>query len=359
VAAAGAMARIRGPGGLLASAGMSLVAMVVDPLIGPVPEGWDEFVRDQRLLPVWSSRLLRAADWCAQTASSMVLVRESGGGPPVAAFHTRHLGLGHPGRFVQPGRIPVASLTECRTAPATTEAGLAFARATGEPDRAEAVRVFERAIRARAGPGGRAIAYRNLLDRHLPVVPAAGRVKLRVTPRMVLTNQWPDLAGYLASLPGKWRSQLRKIRDTVRTDPSLRFAVAGTIDPAEAGWLAEVVRNRYASRAVPRPPLPAGYFAELGRLPGSRFLTYRDGRGRLVGYSALYDDGQELRLICWGSRGETDGRRGNLYFDQYLRLVELMVGTGRRRLILGPGMQRIKARYGARPEARWALVGLR
>lgn len=343
---------------LVASAPMPLTATLVDPLTEPTPAGWDDFVRAQGLLPVWDSELLRTADWCAQTPSSMVLVQEARSAEPVAAFHVRHLGVGNPTRFVSPGRIPAASVTECRTAPATTGAGLVFAAATGERDRIEAVRVFERAVRGRAGPGGLAMAYRHLLTPDLAVVPSGGRVRLRVSPLMVLYNEWPDLMSYLASLPRKWRSQLAKIHDTVRADRTVRVEVATSIDAGEACWLTEVVRTRYAIRGVRRPPLPSRYFVQLGRLTGARFLTYREPQGRLVGFTAIHDNGDELMLIAWGSRGETDGRRGDLYFDQYLRAIDMMISTGRRRLVLGPAMQRIKERYGARPEPRWGLVGV-
>lgn len=41
-----------------------------------------------------------------------------------------------------------------------------------------------------------------------------------------------------------------------------------------------------------------------------------------------------------------------------MRSVELMVARGRRRLVLGGALPEVKARYGARPEPRWDLVGL-
>jgi hypothetical protein len=337
---------------------MSLIATVVDPLREPAPAGWDRFVVTHQLLPAWEPSLLRAADWSAQPASSMVAVHEPQGADPVAIFHARHLGPVNPARFATPGRVPRVCLTECRTAPVPMEAGMAFAAGTGPADRTEAVRAFERALGRRTGPGGRAIAYRNLQDWQLAVVPTAGRLRIQLSPRMVLRNEWPDLASYLASLPGKWRSQLKRIHETVSTDPAVRVGWSDPVDPAQACWLAEVVRRRHASRLVPRPPLPAGYFERLGRLPGTRFLAYRDERG-VAGFSAAYDNGTDLLLIWWGSREATDGRRRNLYFDQYYRLIELMIATGRRRLILGSGMERLKRRYGAQAEQRWGVVGVR
>jgi hypothetical protein len=338
---------------------MSLVATVVDPLTGQVPPEWDQFADAHRLLPGWYSGVLRAVNWCVPVASSMVIVHEPNGTQPVAMFHARHLGPTNLARLVRPGARPAwASLAECRTAPFPLEPGLAFAAGTGPADRIEAVRRFEQALRRRTGPGGIAITYRNLPEPDLPLVTTGTRVQRRLQPRMVLDNQWSDLPSYLGSLPAKWRSQLRKVSDAVAGDPSLRVELADTIEAGPACWLAEVVRLRYESgRLLPRPPAPAYAIAELAKLPGCRFLTYRDGRGDLLGYSTFYDDGTDLLLIWWGSRSETDGWRRDIYFDQYLRLVQLMIDTGRRRLILGGGMERIKARYGARPQYRWEVIG--
>lgn len=336
---------------------MGLTATLVDPLTDPVPAAWDRFVTTERLLPLWRSQLLRTADWCSQTASSMVLVHEPGAAEPVALFHARHLGAVHPGRFARPGRLPVPTLTEVRTTPVAMGAGLTFAAAAGPAERAEAVRVFEHAIRQHTGWRGVALAYRELEPRHLPAVPTAGRLRLRLGPTLVLHNEWSDLDGYLASLPGKWRSQLRKIHRTIEADPTLRVELVDTLPAGEACWLAQVVRERHLSRAVPRPPLPAGYFGQFAALPGSRFVTYRDAGGRLLAYAAVLEDGDGLVLVWWGSREDTDGARPNLYFDQYLRLVDYLITRGRSRLVMGKGMQQIKQRYGARPEPLWGVVG--
>jgi hypothetical protein len=339
---------------------MSLTATVVDPLTGPPPSGWDQFVAAQRLPPGWYADLITAMDWCATAPSSMALVHDRAGAP-VAAFHARHLGPGRPWRFSTPGRAPVAGLTACVTPPPANDAGIAFAAGTDGHDRREAVRVFERAVRRRARlvrPARPLIGYRGLYEDDLRAVPTGRRITFRLSPQMALTNEWPDVTSYLRSLTKKFRYQVRKVRETVDADRTLRVDPDGAVDPVEACWLAEVVRRRYASRWLPSPPLPTCYFARMARLPGTRLVTYRDGRGRLLAYLALYDDGRDLAMVCWGSRATADGRRTDVYFDQYLRLVDLMIGSGRQRLLMGRGMEQIKGRYGARPLPRWGVVGL-
>lgn len=337
---------------------MTFVATVVDPLTEPPPAGWDVFAAARRLRPGWHSGPVRAIDWCVSVASSLVIVEQTSGSQPVGLFQARHFGLANPARFVDVGRSHQLGLTECRTVPVPLEAGFAFAPDADARDRVEAVRTFEQALRRRTGAGNAGIVYRNLLPEHLPLVAGRGRRRWRLPPRMVLHNQWPDLTSYLASLPKKWRWQLKKIRHEVEADDTVRVELTDTIEPAEACWLAEVIRLRYTPRVPPRPPLSAHAVAQVAGLPGTRFLTYRDRRDRLIGYSTVHDDGTELHLIWWGTRGGADGWRENLYFDQYLRLAELMIDTGRQRLILGGGMTRIKARYGARPEPRWRVIGV-
>jgi hypothetical protein len=326
---------------------MSLVATVADPLTDPAPPAWDAFVTRHRLPALWRWQVLAPADWCAVGTPSMVLVRERSGDEPVALFHARRVGPGGLGSYGRPGRRPWLGLTVCQLN-SSLAPGLAFADGLDRRDRAEACRAFERAARR---PG---LAYRGLADGDLAVVPSAARVRLRLSPVMVLTNRWPDLASYLAGLPRKWRSQLRGIHDGLRADPHLRVEIASSIEPEEACWLAELVVRRYASR--PAPPRPVSYFRQLAALPESRFLTYRTEHGRLLSFVCFLDDGRELVLVWWGTRHRRDGWRPNIYFDQYLRLVELMVASGRHRMVLGCGREDVKARYGAWPQPRWALV---
>lgn len=331
----------------------SLEAIATDPLTHGAPSGWDDFVIAQGLLPDWHSGLLAAVDWCAPAPSSLVLVRDRAGAP-VAAFHARHPGQNNPRRFATPGRTVGIGATVCVNPP-FNDTGAAFADGVDDRDRTEAVRVFERAVRQRSRP---VIAYRGLYREDLAVVPNARRVTFRLYPRMVLGNEWPDRDTYLRSLTRKWRYHLRKLRRAMDADPDLTVAWEHHLDPEQACWLAEVVRARHTSRWLPEPPLPVRYFQQLAGLPGSRFLTYRDGDGRLLAYTAVHDDGRDLLAVCWGSRASTDGRRANLYFDQYLRMVELMVDTGRERLVLGRAWEQIKQRYGAVAQPRWGMVGL-
>lgn len=334
-----------------------MIVEIVDPLREPAPDGWDEFAERQHLASVWHSGPLRAAAWCARTPTSLAMVREARSNEPVAAMHVRYLSPRSPRAFARPGhRSLVGGLAECRTIP-TYDTGLSFADGCDARDRREALRVFERAMARRLGVVGRFLAYRGVRKADLASLPS-GRVRLRDADIMVLTNEWSDLDAYLATLQRNWAKQVSKLRRMI--DADLVTRIGDTVDPDEAGWLAEVVRRRYrgGSRWWP-PPYPARYLRELAGLPGGLVISHRDRSGRLLAFVVCYDDGTDLFSGIWGNRDLNDGGQRHLYFVNLQLQVELMITRGRRRLVLGAGMPDLKARYGARPDPRWAVLGLR
>lgn len=331
--------------------GMGLTATLVNPLSMAVPAAWDEFVERERLMPMWRSGVVAAADWCSPHRASMVLVHRDPREAPVALFHAEHPGLRRR-RFAPPVPAGRRAIVICRLPASTNGAGVAFAAGSPPDEKRQAVRAFERAFGR-----GLPIAYRELTSDDLPIVARAGRIRMPLGPRMSLSNEWGDLEEYLRSLPTKWRSQLRKIRHTVAGDAGVTCASEPRVDAAEAAWLLEVVRARHGNPA--RPPKPARYLDELMDHPAVDVLAYRDTRGRLLGYSLVHDDGERLLLIVWGARRLTDGGRRDLYFDQYLRLVDRMIRGGRKSLVLGKGMTGIKARFGAVPVPLWGVAGWR
>lgn len=322
----------------------------------PVPAAWNDFAERERLLPMWRSEVLAAADWCGTGRASMVLVRArdtgGAGAAPIALFHAEHPGVRR-GRFARPKPVGRRAVAICRLAASTNGAGAAFAAGLSTEEKIAAVRAFERALGR-----GLPIAYREVTTEDLPVLGAGRRLRGPLAPRMSIANGWGDVEEYLRSLNPKWRSQLKKIRRTVAEDPDVRCAVEPRVDAGEAAWLLETVRARYAKRWT-RPPVPARYLDLLMDRPDVVVLAYRGTGGRLLGYSLVHDDGERLLLILWGARRDTDGGRRDLYFDQYLRLVEWMIRDGRRNLVLGKGMTGIKARYGAVPVPLWGLAGWR
>lgn len=337
---------------------MSLAAVEVDPLRAPPPAGWDALVAAERLVVRFDSQLVRVASYCAQGPSSMVLVQDEPSGEPVALFYARHVGARDPRRFARPDRVAPLGITECRITP-MLDTGIAFASELDQASRREAVRVFERAVRRRAGAGAHPIAYRAVSEPLLASVPLAGRRVMRQSGSMVIHNEWSDMAGYLAGLPRRWGNKMSRLYEEVAADSSVRFTVEEAIDPEQACWLADSVRRRRQRGVVPFPTLPASYFARFNAIPDTRYLVYRDRDDRLLAFVTFYDDGRDLHSGIWGYREQEDGGRRDLYFDVHLRQAELLIDRGRQRLLLGVGMEELKARFCARPEPRWGVFGLR
>lgn len=337
---------------------MALVGIEIDPLREPVPDGWTDFVARNRLSVRWDAELLRAVSWCAQAPSSLVMVRDSGSGEAVAVFHARHVGLQDPRRFAAPGRVPALGLIECRISP-MLDAGMAFAEQLDERGRREALSAFERVVHGRAGARARPVTYRSVPEDLLGTVATDGRRIMRQSPVMVLHREWSDLEGYLATLPTRMSGRLGRLYEALEGDESITVEVVDEVEPHEVVWLTDTVRRRRQRGTVPFPPAPSRYFQRLNAIADCRYLVYRDSHGRLLALLTLYDDGMDLHSGIWGYRSEADGGRRNLYFDVYLRQVEMMASLGRRRLLLGAGMEELKARFGARPEHRYGALALR
>jgi hypothetical protein len=330
---------------------MRLTATVVNPLSMAIPAAWDDFVRRERLVPTWRSEVVAAADRCSPYPASLVLVCRGAQPDPVALFHAEHPGLRRH-RFARPEPVRRRAVAVCRLPATTSGAGVAFGAGLSVDEKHQAVRAFERALGR-----GLPVAYRELTADDLPAVARGARLRVPLGPRMALANEWGDTEEYLRSLPAKWRSQLKKIRRTVADDPGVVCTTEARVDAAEAAWLLEVVRARYSGPS--RPPLPARYLDRLMDQPDVDVLAYRDAAGRLLAFSLVHDDGARLLLLLWGARRDTDGGRRNLYFDQYVRLVDRMVHSGRKSLVLGKAMTAIKARFGASPVPLWGVVGWR
>ena len=92
-----------------------------------------------------------------------------------------------------------------------------------------------------------------------------------------------------------------------------------------------------------------------GRNPAS---DQKFGLG-LIAFSVVHDNGDELVHGHWGLEELVLGGRRDLFFDVNLRVVERMIRTGRRRLVLGKAMPDLKAMFGARLEPQFAVFGLR
>lgn len=337
---------------------MTFSVELVDPLVEAVPPEWDGLVEKAGLPAVWRADVLRALAWCVQHPTVLGVVIDPVDGP-VALFHGRALGLpADLRRFVALPARRSLGLLECRLPPTYSLPGHAFADGLDEAGRAGAVSAFERAVRRRLGAATLGVAFRQVSPADLEAF-RPGRMSLAVVPEIVLANRWDDLEGYFAALSPNQRSALRRLRRRVRADETVRVGWEPAIDPAEASRLANAVRRKHRSRHFLSAPIPAPYFAALADAASADYLTYREPGGRLLAYAMLLDDGADLFSTIWGSRDLRDGGRRDLYFDQIPEMVDRMIRTGRRRILLGKGMNDVKLRLGGTESALYLVASVR
>jgi len=319
---------------------MPLTADVLD-AYEPVPEEWDRFALEQRLIRAWDAAAFAAmADHPRRVW--LALVRD--GTWPVAAFAGRLLGPTTAGRVL-------AGPLECKL-PLVGAPGFAFAAGLDQADRRAAVAAFERALFRRLGWRCLGVAYRQVAAAELGTMRRrGGRVRISTSPDAVLENHWETMDRYFAELPSRnRRKKLRYLQRQLARDPELLVGIAREgIEGAEASRLAHLTNLRHRRLQAPVPP-PAAYFDALAGLQGALYLTYRDRTaGRLLAYDLAFDDGTWLVASVWGSLDPHGEGRPNLYFDRCLRLVAYMVEHRRAGIRFGKGLLEVKQRFGAVP----------
>jgi hypothetical protein len=323
---------------------MPLTADVLD-AYEPVPEEWDRFAREQRLIRAWDAAAFAAvADRPRRVWLALVRDRER----PVAAFA---------GRLLGPGAGPL----ECKL-PLVGAPGFAFAAELDQADRRAAVAAFERALFRRLRWRCLGVAYRQVATTELGVLRRRrGRVRVTTSPDAVLENRWGSMEQYFAELPSKnRREKLRYLQRQLARDPELAVGTADEgIDGAAASRLAHLTNLRHRRLQAPVPP-PAAYFEALAGLQGALYLTYRDRTaGRLLAYDLAFDDGTWLVASVWGSLDPHGEGRPNLYFDRCLRLVAHMIEHRRAGIRFGKGLLEVKQRFGAVPVPQHLVVVVR
>jgi hypothetical protein len=340
---------------------VSVEVLLFDPVLESAPDEWDRFAEQSGAPSLWHADLLSTLAWCAQTPTFMACVVDRSRAC-LAAFHVRYLGLPtSPRHFVTPGRLPVTGLLECRLHPGGSLAGHWFASDLAPGERAAAVTAFERTLRRRLSLPLTAVAYRNVPAADLSSLRRGRRLVRATNPDMWIENGWDSMDSYLASFPAHRRRRLQKLMRGIDVDPTLNVALEAVVPAERASRLVQESRVRHRPAFWVTSPLPLRYFDQLAHFHDVSFLNYRDGHGRLLAFAAVHDSGTELLWTLWGSLWSAGAPAGlarpSLYFDAYLRLVDLLIRLGRRRLVLGKGVASLKARYGARPHERFVVAG--
>ncbi|MEO5876428.1 MAG: GNAT family N-acetyltransferase [Streptosporangiaceae bacterium] len=320
-----------------------------DPRLDPEPPGWQEFRTGEGLTAIWSYEAIRKAS--EGTPSPLLLALFRHGPTIVGALTGVYLGLRRPGSVTAPRRRREPIVLDVRLPGEGNEVSWHFRADVSAEQRRELMREFERAVRHWLGRGLAGIVYRHVTPGEVATVARAGAVARASvgTARMPIT--WKNVDGWLATLGGSRRRNLRRRARLIDADPDLTVE-SGTrrtdLDPALLARMVADQQRRLQNRIDPRVPLSAGYFAEMVRRDDVSFLTYTEGSGRLLAFSTLLHHPSWPQLGWWSGLPIEEGGRGHLYFDHYLRTVEQVIGQGSEGLIAGRGRLEVKRELGFR-----------
>ncbi|MPZ82681.1 MAG: GNAT family N-acetyltransferase [Actinophytocola sp.] len=325
---------------------------ILDPRSDAEPDGWADFVRRQRLHPVWAFDLMRVESWLARNPVLLATVRRDGrivaGMSLVACLSWRRQRYAPPPaggtRRLRPWLVEVVQPW------LSGYPGVVFADEVEPPDRRAMVALFERELVRYLGPGPVGVLYRQLGDGDLAALTGRGRLTRAVDPVAVLHNTFADEEQWLASLPKKRRANLRRQRRIVAADPNL--VVRGGPGRTDLNWTeASALINRHRAQfSRPlidnRSPVAARFLATYLSRSDVHTLTYHDTSGRLLALHIMMDNEYSPALQHWAALPVRDGGRQHLYFDAHWRGIRYVVAAGRAELTDGRGLLELKSDLG-------------
>lgn len=234
----------------------------------------------------------------------------------------------------------------------------------GYPDSATlgaAVRAFESALRLRFGRRVRAVAYRQVYARDLPVIARGTTVAREGSPVAMLDTRVDGYDAYLRRLTGSRRSEQRRLRRRIDEDPELKVyegPLAGSgLDEAELHRLVADTARRNRALRWPLARIPSRRrVAAMLALPGVELVTYTGSDGRLVGASLAYDHPIAPAMGVWGALPPGPGRRSGLWYDHHGRQIQRFIERGRAVLIGGKGHVPAKATLGFVAVPQWTVL---
>jgi hypothetical protein len=309
----------------------------------PEPDGWKEFRVSEGLTAVWSYEPMRRASESTRAPLMLALFRD--GGTIVGALAGVYQGL----RGTVPRRRREPILLDVRLPGEGNESSWHFRADLPPEHRRQLMREFERAVRRWFGLGLTGIVYRNVTPGEVFTVARKGAVSRASVGTARMPIDWKTVDGWLATLSGSRRRNLRRRARLIDADPDLTV-VSGTgrldLDPALMARMVADQQRRLQNRIDLRVPLPAAYFAEMLQRDDVSFLTYTESSGRLLAFSTLLHHPTWPQLGWWAGLPVEEGGRGHLYFDHYLRTIDRVVGEGREGLIAGRGRLDVKLELG-------------
>jgi hypothetical protein len=353
-------------GGLVAGGAVVTVSVdLLDPRHDPAPPDYGAFVAHQDLYAFWAYELLRVFSWHSWSPILLGVVRDGG---EIIGLVCAVWMMPHRARFAPAHGGSVPRVVDVRMPGNGFTPSWHFVPGLSDADRAAMMRVFERAAMRRLGPTCLGVVYRQAWESSLPML-RGGRgwrpVRRPVRPTAgaaVLEIPWSSYDGWLGSLTGKRRGELRRQVRRVRENPELTIRFDFGREAIDAEAVARLIREqdrRLRGGHVTRVWAPPTYRRMLAARKDVGMLTYEDSSGRMLACGTLLVVSSAAVIGWWGSVPVAEGGRRHLWFDMHCRFVEWAIEHGRGSLNTGRGALTLKAELGFREIPMYAVVAPR
>ncbi|EHR63716.1 hypothetical protein [Saccharomonospora cyanea] len=332
---------------------------VLDPRFDAEPVYWRRLLADAGLRADWAWDVLCEQAWCARTPWYLTVSLDGSrprglvGAAWVGARTRRY-------RFTASPRGGGFGGLDIRAPGSNAFPAWWFADLGDDAGCQELLRAYLPTMRRLLGVGLKAALIRQVPEAALDVVRGRLRVVRETEPiARIVTERFDSRADWFAALPKQRRMNLRKMFDAVDEDPRVVVEIlrGEAVDVVELARLLRV--NEVKHRDVPIVPLPqfVGYLRRLLAQPDVFVLSYRDtGTGALLGAGMVFDHPEWPLGRSWSSLPVEDGGRRGLYFHFYGELVRWAIAEGRRGVVLGKKMSRLKASMGAELLPQYAVA---
>lgn len=334
---------------------------ILDPRVDQEPRYWAALRERAGLRADWSWPVLTAQAWLARTPQLVTVFLDSH--EPTGVVWAAWVTAGtRRYRFTASGRGRVGFL-DVRSPNSSAVPGWWFADyAPGErPGQLrELFGEYVSAMRRELGIGLRGMLLRQLAEPEVSEVDGRFRKVRRIEPVAVLdTVSHRAHDDWLATLARKRRWELRKIDRLLGANPAIEVRVrTGAEEDPPA--LARLLRhNSDKHQDVPILPLPqfGATIAMLLAEPDVRTVDYHDPvTGRRLAVALVFDHPAWPIFRAWSALPVEDGGARDLYLHVYGELARWSIAAGKRGVMVGKGMSKLKASLGARLVPQFAAA---